>query len=363
MQEPTELLHAYRSLLRAATYLPDSFARTQIHNSIVFRFKSTSRKFKSKKPPIHKDHTQERLAEARKNARWLERAGNGNVSDLKKVLLVAYGRTGKRRRELIKSLVGPQENDLPQDDAALEKLIQNPGRQSEIRFSPNSKFYSFLRSQASNQPSNSDRRPIRELNVHIPKENIWGRATPIKAQAGMRRKWWARTLHKLIPPIPQHEWNHLRDLATGRIPIEEIPQRRARGSSSGEDRELSALHYLRNPQKAEVMGFEEIMFNVNEGLQPKAKGANALDRSFPLNRRTMRRLYASIWNQTPTMVQDETTKLWETKWGEERSAAQSGAVTQSSMSDRELFEGIDDLPSIAGKPLSRHTKRKLKNRV
>src|SRR6266852_2589705 len=99
MVHSTEVLHIYRRLLRAITYLPDSYARIYVHSDVVERF----RKHRPGSGPAH--ITLNRVKKARQSASCLERAGHGNLEDLKKVLMHTHGRAGGRRRELVKDLL------------------------------------------------------------------------------------------------------------------------------------------------------------------------------------------------------------------------------------------------------------------
>jgi Complex 1 protein (LYR family) len=126
MVYPTEV-HLYRRLLRAVTYLPDSYARIIVHDEIVERF----RRHRPKSGPEHL--TIYRVKKARQFAGCLERAGYGNLDDLKKVLMHAHGRAGFRRRQLIRDLIRPDENLLPKDDSALKELIESPKAQEALK--------------------------------------------------------------------------------------------------------------------------------------------------------------------------------------------------------------------------------------
>lgn len=349
MNRRTETLHTYRALLRAATYLPDSAVRAYAHEQIVSRFKAIKAKHKSN--PDKNELADQQLASARKLARTLERAGNGSMVDLNKVLRLTYGRTGKRKRVLVQDLLGTEERSLPSSDAALKALINNPNGSIPLRFAPDSKFYSFLRSQHQNNPPEAaGSLKIRHLKAQVPKENIWGRPTPVKAKLGLQRRWWASTLNKLLPPVPQHEWNRLRDLASGKIPIEEPPSRRRPGTGSSQvmGSDLELVKFFRTPARINHTGIEGVTFDEDQGLIPKMGNRNGIDdtaRREPYNyKRSMRRLYATIWQLTPTMSKDEVTNKWDIQWGGGRTAAQAGLLTTPSASDKELFEGLENLP-------------------
>jgi hypothetical protein len=343
MNTPTNVLHLYRRLLRAVTYLPDSFARDYAHKHIVDQFRRNAKRFNPK--PI----VSNRVKKAKYEAISLERAGNGGLEDLKRVLLSAYGRRGRRRRELIQDLLRPDEAVLPKDDTALKQLIYNPNGEEAINHEPSPKVTAFIASQENHHPLGSPRPKIRKLK--IPKTNIWGRPIPKKSEVSLRKKWWAATLDRLLPPVPRHEWDRLRDLALGKIPLDEFPKRRSRKEEPVADREeeMRVIRYLQHSLRSEAAKSEGIIFDSNLGLITQVRDCKELDQlsGKPLlnSPRALRRLYASIWTLTPTMSQDEVTKKWNVQWGSGKSPLLAGIVTKPSASDMELFEGIESQPN------------------
>jgi hypothetical protein len=342
-QMPDELRHAFRALLRAATYLPDSAARTYIHSYAVNRFRSVADKINSKSGDaaeelIARYHGNKRIAKVWQASRQVERAGQGSLAELQKVLYLTYGRAGKRRRELIQQFLKPEEESFPEDQAALEELIQRSAGTEGHSQKTNKKLQSFIKSQKYNHPADTRRSKVRNLNPKIPENNLWGRPVPLKRQANIKRKYWADTLERLLPPVPRHEWDRLRDLATGAIPIENLPLRRSRPLEQPPDTQLWKYFTVptsRHNLVMEGMEVEEDNIITHWGTATKAntRGMKTLTPRF------MRRLYASIWGMTPTMTQDEVTNEWTTKWGGARSAALTGQITAPSAKDLEFFEG------------------------
>ena len=381
---PTELLHAYRALLRAATYLPDSACRTYIHNYIVHRFRSARKTTKSGQTlggeDVARNLGKKRIRYAWRFSRFLERAAQENRDDLKKVLLLTYGRTGKRKRKLIQELIRPEESSLPEDEKALEELIHKREGRHAPDFTPNAKFGSFLRSQVANSPAESPYAKIRHVAAKIPEENIWGRSVPWKLQRSLRKRWWANTLDKILPPIPLHEFNRLRGLSLGSIPIEDPPSRRSRPkvmdckAMSENNSEVWAL--LRNPARLPNSTIDEVKFDPEQGLRFITEGETGPTLSFTgkgsrmekaqnerVHRaRSVRRLYASIWNLTSVISMDEVTKLWVTTWGGGRTKAHSGEVTAPSLNDEELFEGLEDvMPDVSQQRKNQKVHRKIRH--
>jgi hypothetical protein len=355
LRMPSELRHVYRALLRAATYLPDAAAREYVHGHVVHRFRSVSDKIKYRMKQgqpcedlIRRYHSPKHIGAARKASRQLERAGLGSMEDLKKVLLLTYGRTGKRRRELMAKLIRPEESTLPQDQGALEQLIHQPRGAEPPRFSPTSKIMALVKSQQSNQPLEVAKAVIRHLAPRIPKENTWGRPVPLKLRASIERRHLASVLDRILPPLPEHEWNRLRDLSTGAIPVENPPLRRSnagRRPVAGDENDAKVLKYFTAPVNEHASDFDDVRVDAEQGATCWATPFRDVEipRSshHTFTPRYMRRLYASIWNMTPTMSQDPDTKKWVTKWGGMRSPSHMGHFTRAAANDMEFWEGLD----------------------
>ena len=345
---PDKLRHAYRSLLRATTYLPDSAARTYIHNHIVASFRSVANKIKFRVVNgqrighlIYRYHRDTHINKVWQKTRHLERAADCNIAELEKILYITYGRAGKRRRELVQQLLLTEEHALPQDESALSDLISGrPEENNPKKHQPTSKIHAFLRSQQANHPIATSKPKIRNLVPQIPKETLWGRPVPLSRQKRMRKRFWADILDKVLPPVPEHEWNRLRDFATGAIPIEDLPPLRGRGlrrnRPSGKQLappEIRLYEYFTTPTRLHKSEVDENSAELDMDTRIRRKFATP---------RYMRRLYGTIWSLTPTMSQDATTMMWTTKWGGGRSASDLGQVTAPSTSDMELFEGTND---------------------
>ncbi|KAJ5042318.1 uncharacterized protein L3040_004870 [Drepanopeziza brunnea f. sp. 'multigermtubi'] len=226
---PLETRSAYRGLLRAASYLPDSVARKYAYDRIKARFRAGRDKSNARsranpdvKGPTRLDRGRLRKAIASKN--MLENASNGDLDALQKVLMFVYGRQGERKRELLKTLLHPRDGNTT-NISAMQQMVDNGGG-SAIEFRPDEKLYKFIRSQQENQPIEAVKQKIRQVNVKIPKESLWGRPVPLRLQKSTLNRWWATTLEKLLPPIPRCEWERLRDLATSVVPLEKPPPRR-----------------------------------------------------------------------------------------------------------------------------------------
>jgi hypothetical protein len=344
--------HTYRSLLREANYLADTAARDYFRRYIGYRFNPFNpekldprywgtNKFRNE---IKVERVKTGLKDANSGLKTLIYANGGNLGALEQVLMRAYGRAGKRRRQLMVDLSNLRGDDLPQDDTALQQLIDNqsPSEPSRSKSAPselsssyqmNKTMRQFVASQQASQPPESERGKIKRLVPNLPTENIWGRKLPRKREANMRKKFLADTLGKVLPPLPAHEWDRLESLAEGRMPLEQPPPRRTKvgdwpKSHSGLELEASDLdpadlskHFL-TPVRAQKSSTTPTVLHVFEG-------------------RAVRRLYGKIWRLSAKMVQDEHTKEFTITWGRDKSPAAAGLVTQPSEIDLVLFEGLD----------------------
>ncbi|KAK0119695.1 hypothetical protein ONS95_011131 [Cadophora gregata] len=398
------IISTYRALLRAAGYLPDSFARRYTYERIKSRFR-TSRAKSSKlalKGDPTSDFTKQRLQKAKRSRKVLENAGNGDMDALKKILLAVHGREGERKRILLNQLLQPDEDTLPKDASALQDLINRPKETSKPEGMPSQKLYHFIKTQQENQPVEAHKGKLRQLKPKIPKENIWGRPLPAKSKKSIQRKWWIATLDKILPPIPRIEWERLRDLATGAAPLEAQPVRRKPISIdteelSADEKNKELLQYFQAPARPKTSKSYEfqtengVQIIMDDGLEAsKAKKAELrarkekrkqveigreanrlaqLDELNPpiehsevekieIRNRSLRRLYASIWSLTPTMTYDDVNRKWEIIWGGQKSRALEGVVAKPTRAEEELFEGLDTLPQS----LSQAGKDKLRNR-
>ncbi|KAE8450407.1 hypothetical protein EG329_006482 [Mollisiaceae sp. DMI_Dod_QoI] len=344
-------LHLYRRLLRAVTYVPDSFARTYAHDFIVSRFKANCTPASLAKPNA-KVSTANRLKKARHWTRILESSAQGSVEDLHKVLIQVHGRQGARKRVLLQRFLQPEESELPKDNLALEEFLKKPIRDSTMKLERGTKLYVLSRSQQEHHPKEHIKTKLRHLEPKIPKENIWGRPTPRKLAESMRRRWWADTIDKLLPPVPHSEWERLRDFASGVLPLEQAPPPRAKGTFTAlhkaEDTPEQLLNALRSPARLSRFGIKKLEFDTSHGLVISNTEESVRTSSSHSHARSRRRMYASIWTLTPTMTHDELTNQWVVRWGGQKSRALDGAVSQPTTSQIELFEGVD---SLCDKPL------------
>jgi len=160
----------------------------------------------------------------------------------------------------------------------------------------------------------------------------------LRRQRNILRKWWAETLDRLLPPVPMNEWERLRDLAIGQLPVEKPIARRSRpleDTRSSDDEAL--LKFLTMPAHLSAPRGELVL--EEKGLLAVAGKDQTVIRTF--SARSMRRLYHTVWALTPTMEFDQIIKRWKVRWGGEKPPTRRKTLPQLSNADLELFEEPD----------------------
>jgi len=352
---PTELRHVYRSLLRAATYLPESNARTYVRGVIKKRFRDTSDKINYQirrgidpQPLLDRYHTREYIAGLRRKANKLERAGLGDGEALEDVLMRTYGRNGARRRQLLAQFMAPEDSAIPQDTEGLKDIIlslQKNAKLDQQQYGKGSMFRALKSSQELMHATTKKSRRMGKLdNVYtIPKENMWGRPTPLKVQANLKRRLFAEILDRMHPPLPVQEWNRLRDLSVGVLPREQPPKKRVRTGSNrfeGDENSRRLLEYFTTPVEVYKPSHNPIDIT-STGISARHAPQALVDPRtvHSITPRYMRRLYARIWHITPKMALNES-QDWEVTWGS--LAPFYERVAAPGWGEEELFEGIGD---------------------
>ncbi|KAJ5536765.1 hypothetical protein N7513_009951 [Penicillium frequentans] len=198
--------HLLRATLRECTYLPDPIARTYMHGYVLDRYR---RAFKSKQPEAKLIHT------AKKELSRLQRANEGYPRPLDRVMMMSYGRIGKRRHELLAELMSP---DVPTDTDALRELVTKAPNFTD-GWEPPQIILSLIKSQMNNGVVTSSRiRPqLKGVEPPIPEKNSWGRPLGESRKANIRHKWYFDTLFCLLPPLPDKELKVLDGLIAGTV--------------------------------------------------------------------------------------------------------------------------------------------------
>jgi len=258
-------LHLYRSLLRECTYLPDSIARREISRQIIHRFRAHQPK-KDGSSSRNSDgyrsfdtRIEKHLKTGRQALRTLQKANNGGLVSLRLVLRHAYGRTGKRRHELLQPLLQPSRASLeikrkegisagtddnvhpwdlttvPIPDIFVAKKHKSKAV-IEYHIDPQyGPLKAILVSQSRLSSHLHNVLRIKEHIPHIPTTNSWGRSMPRKRVKNLAIKNYSHLIDRVLPPLPEEEWTRLFELVNGSRELEQPPKRRKKQESQKPD--------------------------------------------------------------------------------------------------------------------------------
>lgn len=324
-------IHLLRALLRQCTYLPDSAAREYLHRHIIARYRAKCPRFRRPpqpgpplcpKPETLGTQKQHLLQTARDGLALLHRANSGYMRALTKVLALTYGRTGKRRHELLSLLQAP---DIPSDQTAVASLSASLTTTPTFNVPP--RLEALVKSQIQQGHTDFVNPPLKQVAPRIPKQNIWRRPVPMKRVRNIQRNWLNMVLERAMPPLPEEEWERLRRLANGELKWEGPVQRRAKVEESREkDGSL----------------FPERGFDIEElDKRMGSRTTGFKDSPHKINGRLMRRLWARTFRQSPVMKWNATKKSWYFEWGRLGSADGVGDITRN-IPQLSPFDGVDE---------------------
>ncbi|KAL4892452.1 hypothetical protein BDV59DRAFT_179986 [Aspergillus ambiguus] len=320
---PKQWLHLYRSLLRECSYLPDPIARPYMHEYVVDRFR---RYTDDRRPSFNRDlqrhHALYKTGLGK--LKLLERANQGYSRHLEKVLRLAYGRKGKRRKALLDALVPPE---VPANTAAVMELIQK-ARMYEDGWEPPSILMDLLKSQHNNGViAQLNHRQVKHLEPSIPKANTWGRPVNMSRRKNIRQQWYMSVLESLLPPLPDAELEVLEGLISGRLQWKP-PKKRAVLSIAPPQPSLDAEFLTDGPRKGHT-------FRVYANGRPHN-----------ITRRFMTRLWKRISCLVPRMVLDPTGRKHVFMWDMMRPIPSLHAEVKDK--ETKMFEGIDCKGKVGG---------------
>lgn len=305
-----QAIHLFRGLLRQCTYLPDPAARKHMHHHIISRFRDycphPSQLERRKPPLVIAQRRPKMLKTARIALRYLQRANGGHLQHLEKILAMSYGRIGTRRYELLKRYKIP---DVPVDSKALEEFLQ-PSNQDVPH--PSQQLMALIKAHSVRKFELHSRPPIKHTRPQIPETNTWGRPMPMRRVRNIKRRWYADSLSKIMPPLPQNDWEHLRKLATGEAAWHGSIPRRGPSEEDG-----VGLAQFRSP-------------------------TGAMSRPHEITPRYMRRLWTRIFTQCPLMKENTSKSSgWEVIWGESQKKEEVTLGLKANWRNT-MFEGVDE---------------------
>ncbi|KAL2020633.1 hypothetical protein VTK56DRAFT_8123 [Thermocarpiscus australiensis] len=317
---PKTTLHLYRHLLREASYLP-ALARPFVDDQIKGQF----RRHKADEAERCKRH----IRQAHHDLRFLRAANAGDIVRMRRVLLRALGRVGRRRRELMADLL---HREAPTNTNELEKYASEAAAIASERRKLDwldgwdvDKLRVFARSQAGAGLPNPPRAPITVFQTVpakcIPTENAWGRPLTPKLYRTKLKKMWKAVADKCLPPLPKEEWDVLGGIAQGRVrDPRQLPQpRRPVAQSIFGEPEAPAWNW-------QAYAIRPVSVVDRQASQRNKLLSGAVDDNTPTGDpqpvnchnytpRTWRRLLANVWQLTATMEKRPTGRGWNVVWG------------------------------------------------
>jgi len=317
-------LHLLRALLRECTYLPDPAAREYMHKHIVSRYRVYCRRPSRHTPStpnlppnsaFRVSRQKNLLQTAQDGLALLQRANSGHIRALTKVLALTYGRTGKRRYELLQPLLAP---DTPSDQKAVASLSASLTTTAALQVPP--RLQALIKSQTHQKQTDLSKQPIKQIEPRVPGTNIWRRSVPIKRLRNIEKRWFQMILERIMPPLPEEEWERLRRLANGEMRWEGPVHRRARVPDTTENNTIS------NPERGSLIE------NLDKAMYLRTRGPT--DSPHRITERLIRRLWAQIFPQCPLMRWNAARESWYFQWGGIRPAPGSSQLT--------AFEGVDE---------------------
>lgn len=186
-----------RTLLRDASYLPDPVARRYMHDWVIQRFRIVGHRKQTKDTLRALDKT------ARATTQLLRKAQVGRLRSLTKVLYMSYGRTGRRRHELLAEMLA---EPVPADTEAVRHVVTNKKTNFGDDWQPPAIVMALLKSQINN-PEIQQRRPraqVKTVAPSIPSQNSWGQPVPHVRKVNLRQKWYQDVLDSLLPTTRQY---------------------------------------------------------------------------------------------------------------------------------------------------------------
>ena len=333
-----ETILLYRALLRQCTYLPDSAARNYMWSHVRDRFQDYQPLARGENGRVRRKINQKEpkraLKYARKSLKYLQRADDGHLNQLRTVLNMTYGRIGKRSRLLMTTIQTP--NTIV-DDAALAELSQqiskDPVRKKKVP-KLTDEALALVKSQKKQDSSRFNRGPLRSTEPNMPAVNIWGRPFPQKRKANFIRRWYADTMWRLMPPLPGSEWDRLQGLAIGTTPWDGPVPRRKLGTSSAQALEDTSTLFapIDSPHRL-TSSTERVVVH----------GRHRETRTNPhrLTPRLMRRLWSKVFQACPRLDWSSERNKWMVTWGHKGKKADLVLNAQKKLPP-EMFDGVDE---------------------
>jgi len=277
-----------------------------MHDWIMQRFRTASHR-------RHTKTTRNALAKsAHATTQLLRKAQEGRLRALTKVLYMSYGRTGKRRHELLGEMLS---EPVPANTEAVREVVMNKKTQFGDAWTPPAIVMALFKSQINN-PEIQQRRPrpqVKTLAPPIPALNSWARPVPHVRKVNIRKKWYQDVLGSLLPPLPDRDLRTLEGLMDGTVQWTRVKRRTpARRMSRGGD------EIREEDDKPDETLFNGLTLGFKKEGTFENEGGRAHEITYRFMRHNWRRLSALI----PRMSRNETYNKWDIWWDRPKPAAQ-----------------------------------------
>ena len=191
----------------------------------------------------------------------------------------------------------------------------------------------------------------------IPPENSFGRPFPKRVVRNKLKRHWAAVLHQLLPPLPQGEWDRLKDLANGRPtgPADfKLPPRRPLArlisgmglENRGNMEVWDWTQYVTRPVRAIERKNSRQMKSLTGALDQDPRGQGRATGVRVLGNRTLRRgVYGRVFEASPTMKEVPESKKWKVEWG-----TNEIKLSRPATSELDFFKGVDSRGKCTANP-------------
>jgi hypothetical protein len=160
---------------------------------------------------------------------------------------------------------------------------------------------------------------------------------PIKRARNNVRRWYAETMTRMLPPLPNGEWDNIHAMAVGERRIG-LVRRRGRGLDASPE-----------PVAADELSAVEEAIALNK--PSRADKPAGMQRPHSITPKFMRRLYTRILMLCCKVEYDHGHKRWKAIWGEPRKSIKPGVYRAPT--DESLFAGVDATGQVP-KALKKH---------
>ncbi|KAF3482681.1 uncharacterized protein GIQ15_02005 [Arthroderma uncinatum] len=298
MSNPIPWRSHYRALLREISYLPDPVANRYMAQYVTSRFRkfiSVEQQLLMDSAKIGRLHTR-----IRRNLRLLKLANEGYQKPLERVILMSYGRIGRRKRLLLRPLLNSEVDAVEAGVAPFS-----------AEWKPSPLLLALLQSQSENREVGAQRvrRPVKakDLSPTIPEFNVFSKPLAEVRKINIRHRWYAAVLDKAFPPLPRHDWETLQSLVDGSEPWV-LPKRR-KGPQPNPATESDS-----QPQE----NFLSAEFLVDGATKDATFAKYVRGRPHHITRRFMRHIWERICALTPRTWWDASENKWRVTWGMRR---------------------------------------------